>query len=317
MDVISKLGRDVDATVVATYKTYGDILLEPTNSSIIHRAKVTTFSYGPHTRHELDLYEPESAVPSPVAGRARPILIYVYGGAFMFGDRVLSEIPGNVVYKNIGSFFADRLGYDVIVIDYRLVKHGAKYPSGGQDLDYAIEWLLNHYHEDRNVFLMGHSAGSSHIATWLFDTEFRERRNKLMNNSTGLRLRGIILLSTPFTLSPELERQFEGYYGDSTASRKVQPTALVREGMKYGKFPNIRNWPPLLALVTEMDPEIVHDVADDFKQCWEEAGGKVEVQVLKHHNHHSPPLSLGTNREEEEAWGFIVDEWIKTAIARD
>jgi Esterase/lipase len=304
MDVIVELGRDVDATVVATYGTYGDILRQPTNSSRIHRTKITTFSYGPHTRHKLDLYRPDSAVPSPIAGRARPILIYIYGGAFMFGDRVLSEIPGNVVYKNIGSFFADRLGYNVVVIDYLLVKHGAKYPSGGQDLDYAIEWLLNYFHEDRDVFLMGHSAGASHVATWLFNTEFHERRNRLISSSTGLTLRGAIFLSAPFTLSPGLELQFEGYYGDPTLSRKVQPTALVRDGMKHGRFPNIGNWPPLLALVSEMDPEIVHDAADDFKRSWREAGGKVEVQVLKHHNHHSPPLSLGTNREEEEAWGL-------------
>jgi acetyl esterase/lipase len=311
MNVIASFGRDVLETVGPTYETYGNILRLPANSSAIHDTKVTTFSYGQHPRNVLDLYEPKSTTPPPLAGQKRPILIYVYGGAFMFGDRVLPEIPGELVYRNIASFFAGKLGYNVIVMDYRLVKHGAKYPSGGEDVDEAIGWIFNRFQDEHDLVLMGHS---SHIATWMFNKQFRDRRSLLIRGTNGPRLSGTIFLSTPLSLSPDLERLFEAYYGNEAVSRTEQPTSLMREMLKKtNPILTMERWPQTLVLVAELDPEVVHDAATDFKQAWEDAGGRIEIQVLKGHNHHSPPLSLGTQIEEEESWGHMVGEWMKTA----
>lgn len=309
MEVIASLGRGVDDTVQPTYEIYGNILRQPANTNTIHSTKVTSYQYGPHERQKLDVYEPSSTAPPAPADKERPILVYVYGGAFLFGDRVLQEIPGGVVYKNIGSFFADKLGYIVVVIDYRLIKHGAKYPSGGEDLDTALRWIWNHFYGRRDVFLMGHSAGGSHVATWLFDQRFQHNRGQLSEDPTGLMLQGVIFLSTPLTVTPDLEPLFQPYYGDAPASRKIQPTALMKEIVQTN---NTRNLPKLLILLAELDPEPVFYAAEDFKGSWQQPDDEIKVEVLKGHNHHSPPISLGTNIETEEAWGLMVGEWMKT-----
>lgn len=313
MDVIASLGRDVLETVGQTYETYGNILRLPANSSVIHKTEVTSFSYGQHPRNVLDLYEPEPTTPPPLAGRTRPILLYVYGGAFMFGDRILSDIPGELVYRNIASFFAGKLGYNVIIMDYRLVKQGAKYPSGGEDVDEAIGWICRHFTEEHDLFLMGHSAGGSHIATWMFAEDFQDRRNVLISGTKGPKLAGAIFLSTPLSLTPDLEALFEPYYGKANESRMKQPTSLMHGMLRQTNPSLVEKWPRILVLVSELDPESVHDAATGFKKPWSDAGGRLELKVLERHNHHSPPLSLGTQIEEEEAWGYLVGEWMKTA----
>lgn len=243
MDAIQSLGTDVLETVGPTYETYGNILRQPENASAIYHIQVKTCSYGPHPRNVLDLYEPDATVLPPLAGQKRPILIYVYGGAFMFGDRVLPEIPGEVVYRNIASFFAGRIGYTVIIMDYRLVKHGTKFPSGGEDMEEALQWIVNYFPGNHDLFLMGHSASGSHIATWMFSKIFQEKRDRFIEGTNGPRLRGTIFLSTPLSLTPELERLFEPYYGSPTEGGSKQPTSLLRELMQSGKssFDNFHN----------------------------------------------------------------------------
>lgn len=330
MDIIASLGTDVPETVGPTYEAYGDIFRIPANASIIHDTKSTTVKYGPHPRNVLDLYEPEPTTPEPVPGSPRPILIYLYGGAFVFGDRILSEIPGALVYRNLASFYASRLGYSVIVMDYRLVKDGARYPSGGEDLDMALRWTLDHFADRRDLFLMGHSAGGSHIATWLFNRRFKATRDRLIVGDicggsdqqqqlqpSRLKLRGTIFLSTPLSLTPDLERLFQPYYGAPPQSRAGHPISLVREilGQQVSEIP-VALWPPMLVLVADMDPDSVHDAAADFSGTWQGAGGQVEARVLKRHNHHSPPISLGTQNEEEEAWGYMVGVWMKGCVCK-
>lgn len=307
MDVISGLGRGVDDTVNATYEAYGNILRNPSNAAKIYSTPVKSYSYGPHSRHCLNLYEPKgSAYPAPT-GRARPVLLYVYGGAFMFGDRVLREIPGDVVYHNVGAFFTE-LGFDVVVMDYRLVKHRAKYPSGGEDVDGVMKWMDGHFNSgSRDIFLLGHSAGGSHIATWMFDERFQQSIARFDDASARLRLRGAIFLSTPLTVAPSLEPLFEPYYGNITAVRNFQPTKLMQNGTK-----STATGFELLILVGELDPDPVFYAAEDFKRSWEDTERKVAIRVLKGHNHHSPPISLGTNIPEEDSWGFMLGDWMRS-----
>jgi acetyl esterase/lipase len=61
----------------------------------------------------------------------------------------------------VGTFFAQQ-GFVHIVMDYRLLEHGATYPSGPEDVSLALQWLAggNVKQADlNNVFLLGESAG--------------------------------------------------------------------------------------------------------------------------------------------------------------
>ena len=134
---------------------------------VINATKRDTFSYGPHERHQLDLYAPSPGTPNPASTGNRPLLVFLYGGGCASGDKIFDLIPGDLVYPNLGSFFADVLGYETTVINYRLTKHAARFPRSADNLNMALEWLDKHYAAQgtKNVYIMGNSAGGVHLTT--------------------------------------------------------------------------------------------------------------------------------------------------------
>lgn len=135
-------------------------------------------AYGEHPRQRLDVYRPESKVPVPV-------VIFVHGGAFVRGDKRVNE----EVYANVLYYFA-RNGCLGINVEYRLAPEAA-FPAGAQDVAAAVEWVRGHAAEfggdASRIFLIGHSAGATHVATYACDP------NAGVSPSAGVR--GIVLLS--------------------------------------------------------------------------------------------------------------------------
>ncbi|MEP7118448.1 MAG: alpha/beta hydrolase [Acidobacteriota bacterium] len=104
-------------------------------------------------KRQLDLYLP--------AGRDFPMVVFVHGGGWAWGDRRQS-FGGADIYRNIGRFLADQ-GIGAAVIGYRLVWPGAWQDQVG-DVGRAVAWVQAHIADqggraDR-LFLMGHSAGA-------------------------------------------------------------------------------------------------------------------------------------------------------------
>ena len=135
-------------------------------------------AYGEHPRQRLDIYRPQSKLPMPV-------VIFVHGGAFVRGDkRVNDEIYANVLY-----YFA-RNGCLGVNMEYRPAPEAA-FPSGAEDVAAAVEWAGRHAAEfggdPGRIFLIGHSAGATHIATYACDP------NAGVKPSGGVR--AIVLLS--------------------------------------------------------------------------------------------------------------------------
>lgn len=104
-------------------------------------------------KRRLDLYLP--------AVRDFPLVVFVHGGGWAWGDRTQS-FGGADVYRNIGRFLADH-GIGTAVIGYRLV-WPLEWQAQVGDVARAVAWVQSHAAEkggrpDR-VFLMGHSAGA-------------------------------------------------------------------------------------------------------------------------------------------------------------
>ena len=104
-------------------------------------------------KRQLDLYLP--------AGRDFPIVVFVHGGGWAWGDRTQS-FGGADIYRNIGRFLASR-GVGAAVIGYRLL-WPVDWQSQVGDVARAVAWVQGHAAEhggraDR-IFLMGHSAGA-------------------------------------------------------------------------------------------------------------------------------------------------------------
>ncbi len=102
--------------------------------------------------HRLDLYVPQGAA-------SVPIVVFVHGGAFLYGSRK--------EYAWVGEALAHQ-GLAVAVVSYRLWPQA---DAGGatQDVAVATAWTIARaatYHvSSSNVFLVGHSAGAQIVAT--------------------------------------------------------------------------------------------------------------------------------------------------------
>lgn len=120
--------------------------------------------YGNDPRQVLDIH----AAPGC---RDAPVLMFVHGGAFIRGDKALSDR----VYGNVADEFA-RHGFVALNVEYRLAP-AAPWPDGARDVAAALAWAQGHIAswggDARRVFLMGHSAACSHCASAVWDDRVR------------------------------------------------------------------------------------------------------------------------------------------------
>lgn len=122
---------------------------------------VRDVAYGDHPRHRADLFRPRQ----PRAGN--PVVLYFHGGAFVRGDKRTTE----AIYDNVLIWFA-RQGYLGLNCEYRLAPE-APYPGGADDVARAVAWATAHVAHyggnPRKLYLIGHSAGGTHVASYAFD----------------------------------------------------------------------------------------------------------------------------------------------------
>ena len=344
MDHLPELGTSIAEVAPPTFKLYAPLLIA--NGDSIRSTKHKTFQYGPHERQALDVYYPTTSStrsPSTAAHEKKsetPILIFLHGGGLVRGAKTLVEPPGyaqGLAHANIGHFFADQTGYVTVVPDYRLMQHGARFPSGGEDVALVVEWVSANLASNTGggrgkatpLFIMGNSAGGIHLCTYLFAPQFAASRRRILvegggsdNNDggSGLVLKGAILLSVPFHFRAALASRSEvlrGYFGDRI--EEDSPLGLLKtarqkiDGGETGDTDSL----DLLVLNGTLDPENeILEPKRAFLDEWErsaspEARKAVTVEMMQGQNHISPPLTLGTGIDKEEAWGHQVARWIE------
>ncbi|CAG4921369.1 alpha/beta hydrolase [Paraburkholderia saeva] len=120
-------------------------------------------AYGADARQRLDVFASD-------ATRARghaDVVVFVHGGAFLRGSKSFNGL----IYDNVSRWFA-RQGRVGVNVEYRLAP-GAPYPAGGEDVAAALRWVRAHIAayggNPQRIFLVGHSAGGAHVATYLCD----------------------------------------------------------------------------------------------------------------------------------------------------
>lgn len=308
MDQLPPFGRSVGQVIAPTYGVYAPLLAE--HASRILSAKKTTLAYGDDPRQQLDLYTPPGLEDATDKTSPRPLLVFVYGGGFANGDKSSEAKP--LVYQNLGYFFSEKTGIETIIIDYRLIKHGAKFPSGGEDIDAALQWIARRYAgQNRQVYLLGNSAGGINVATWLFEPLFRKSRRSLFEGVDGVQVSGAVLLGALLDFhqtAPPLRQALSGYFGEeldqgSTVAslERIEGTGELTSGI----------WPRILIADSELDPDDIlradQDVLHRLKAVTNLDVGYVRI---KGHNHISPPLALGTGIAAEEEWGYSLASWI-------
>ena len=192
---------DIPPEIVAAVKKIGPVIDPPATAALFEPLQkkepydgVTVMrdeKYGSDPRNRLDVFQPAK----PDSAR-RPILIFVHGGAFTGGDK---HRPGNVFYDNI-MLWAVANGMVGVNITYRLAPENP-YPAGAEDVAMAVQWTLENATkfggDPRRIFLMGHSAGAVHVATYVAHPEFHKVK--------GSGLAGAILVSGLYELTPDTD----------------------------------------------------------------------------------------------------------------
>jgi acetyl esterase/lipase len=127
-------------------------------------------AYGRHERQRLDVF---ASAQTRQKGDA-DVVLFVHGGAFLRGTKSFNGL----IYDNVSRWFA-RQGCVALNVEYRLAPE-APYPAGADDVAAALAWALKHAAEfggnPQRIFLVGHSAGGAHVATYLCDPLFAGSR---------------------------------------------------------------------------------------------------------------------------------------------
>lgn len=159
-------------------------------------------AYGNDPRHCLDLFLPAND------DRPRPLLLFVHGGGFVRGDKRSGDSP---FYDNV-ALWALRHGCHAANMTYRLAPTHP-WPAAQHDLAAALTWLQAHH--PAPVILMGHSAGTVHIAQYLAHPALRRADDGVR---AAVLLSGIYDLCTGvYDVQTANTAAVRAYFGDDPA----------------------------------------------------------------------------------------------------
>jgi acetyl esterase/lipase len=207
-------------------------------------------------KHKLDLYLPKDQ-------KDFPVLFFVHGGAWVFGDRWM--------YGTVGKTFAKN-GVGFVAISYRL-SPGVQHPAHAEDVAAAFAWthknIAGHGGRADRIFVCGHSAGG-HLCSLLTLDERYLKAHKLSAKD----IRGAAPLSGVYTIS-ETGQMFEKVFGTDAEVRK-QASPLTHVGGKH---------PPFLIGYAEKDYPSLDVGAERLGKKLKECGCEMELVRVKDRDH--------------------------------
>lgn len=236
---------------------------------------VRNISYGSHPRQILDLYRPD-----PKRGAA-PVVIFVHGGAFIRGDMNLNGLMN----ANVLTWFS-RQGYLGINMEYRLAPETC-YPGGADDVASVVAWVMRsaaaHGGDPERTFLVGHSAGGTHAATYSYDPA---------PGYLGRDVRGVALISARLRADvlPENPNAVgvRAYFGTD------ESTYEKRAPMLHGASSSL---PTFVAIAEFENPLLDVYGAEFFYRMSIARGRAIPFLWLAKHNHISMTAHFNTTEE--------------------
>ena len=301
MDTIAKLPIHLPAVIDPTFDALRPLLAA--NDQAIKAGLKTreTHQFGSTAADSLDVYYP----PGIKKGSPQKVLVYLFGGGFFAGNKNHPKNP-EYVFANLGTWFASK-GITTVIGNYRLSKgpgnpNGpAKYPSGAEDLQDMLKWVEKNI-PGSEYYVMGNSAGGVHVATFLYDPQFRDYAAKTVKRAVLVGMPGHQCISDG---SPIMSAVNAAYYGDADGVLQKSPIALVKN---HGIA---KSTPPVLGLTSELDPPEILSSFKHFADVFTGAGGQIKTGTLAGHNHISPVIGLNCSDPAFSAWANQVVDWIK------
>jgi len=230
--------------------------------------------YGPADRNLLDVFRPRDKSAS-----ALPVLVFVHGGGFVAGNRRTS--PTSPFYDNI-AVWAVHSGMIGVNITYRLAPRDP-WPAGAEDVGLAIRWVHDQIGawggDPQRVYLLGHSTGATHVASYLADPRFQ--------SVSGSGVAGALLLSGIYRLSMavKLPPNIVAYFG-------AEPAKYEERSPLAGL---LANQVPLWVGSSEFDSPVLESQAQLLKESLCAVGKCPAFATFANHNHMSEVYSVDTD----------------------
>jgi acetyl esterase/lipase len=187
-----------------------------------------------------------------------PAVLFVHGGAWLFGDRRFFG-----AHEGVGETFA-RHGVGAAVASYRL-SPAVRHPEHVKDVARAFAWLHQNVKKyggrpDR-LFVCGHSAGGHLAALLATDERYLEAEGLSLKD-----VRGAMPISGVYSLPGNLFQ--EAFGTDAEVRKKAGPRNQVRAGC-----------PPFLIVYADQDFPFCDFGSEDF--CKALKAKKVEARTVK------------------------------------
>jgi len=238
--------------------------------------------YGAADRNLLDVFTPEAA------SSGRPVLMFVHGGAFVRGNKLM---PGTPFYDNI-MLWAVKNGFIGVNMTYRLAPQST-WPAGAEDIAAAVQWVSDNIASrggnPARIYLMGHSAGAVHVASYVSHPEFYRVKDGGLKGA--IMASGIYDLTATSVSDPE-----RAYFGDD-------PSRYAGQSSLHGLMKtNIA----LMAVTAELDPPGFVKQFDLLKEAaCKRPSGCARAIMLPQHSHMSEVYSINT--ADTRLTGEILD----------
>lgn len=262
-----------------------------------HPAILRDLAYGQDPDNLADVF-----VPSVPHASAAPVLIFVHGGGYTGGARRLG--PDSPFYDNVGQWAACH-GFIGINMTYRRAPRGM-WPAAADDVGAAVAWVRQNVAQWRGdpdrIFLMGHSAGATHVASYIADPH--------LWRGPAAPVRGAIIISGSFDVgdpqaAPVEDRPYitkaQSYYGTDAS---VWPTQSSVPGL-------VKSDIPLLFVNAAFDPPYFHRQAAMLAAAMGSAQrGRDRFVTLVGHDHMSEVFSInaGDDSLTRQILTFVKDQ---------
>ncbi len=237
--------------------------------------------YGSHARHVMDLFKPDGAKDAPV-------VVFVHGGAFVRGNKS----DNDEIYSNVLYYFA-RHGYVGINFEYRNAPE-SKYPGAAEDIRDMLAWvrtqIVGYGGNPKRIFLIGHSAGGTHVGTYVFDPVMARRDD---DGVVGVVLISARLRADAAPSNPNAAA-VKAYFGDDV-SLFEQRSAIAHAA---------NSTLPVLLAIAEFENPLLDGYGAEMFQALRNARARAPRFVqLMGHNHTSIVAHINT---EEDTLGSEI-----------
>jgi acetyl esterase/lipase len=177
--------------------------------------------------------------------------------------------------------WAARHGMVGVNLEYRLAPQ-APWPAAAEDMGTAVRFVadtIKTYGGDPGrIFLMGHSAGATHVATYVAHKEF--------HGPKGSGLAGAIFSSGAYDLSKDEPSEGRTAYFGADTARYAERSALPRL---------VDSSIPFMISSAELDPPAMEQQFNLLKETMCKSGrGCIRAIVLPKHSHMSESYSINT-----------------------